>query len=98
MLKHISQARPNTVKAIIKSAGKEEVNVFCECALNLLKGVVPLNSKQRQRLRKHKNVLRALVDKKTSGQKKKLILQKGGFLSALLNPILGILGGLLGGG
>ena len=98
LLRHISTAKPNRVKAIIKTADKDEINVLCECALNVLKGVVSLNTQQRQRLRKHKNRLRTLVDKKSSVTKKKQLLQTGGFLGSLLGPIIGILGSLLGGG
>ena len=47
-------------------------------------------------IKKYKSALRKLVERKTSVKKKKDILQTGGFLSALLTPLLGVLGGLLG--
>ena len=96
LLQHLSRAKPSTVKSIIKTADKELINVFCECALNVLRGVVPLTKGQKSRLRRHKKCLRDLVNRKTSRQKKSNILQRGGFLGALLPPIIGILGGLLG--
>jgi len=41
--------------------------------------------------------LRALSIKKTSVRKKRRIIQKGGFLGAILTPVLSLLGGLLAG-
>ncbi len=96
LLKHLSKAKPSAAKSIIKTCDKDLMNVFCECALNVLKGNVPLNKNQKQRLSVHKTSLRALTNKKHSLKKKKALLQKGGFLSALLGPIIGILSGLFG--
>ena len=96
LLKHLCKAKPKTIRSIIKTGDKDLISVFSECALNVLKGVVPLTSGQRSKLKRHKNCLRDLVEKKTSLQKKKKILQRGGFLGALLPPIISILGGLLG--
>ena len=96
LLQHLSRSKPSEVKSIIKTANKELINVFCECALNVLRGVVPLTKGQKSRLRRHKKCLRDLINRKTSRGKKSKILQRGGFLGALLSPIIGILGGLLG--
>ena len=93
-LTFLGRAKPNTAKAIIKTADCGLVNSLCECALNILHGNVPLSTKHRKRLMKHKDHMRVLVKGNISNQKKKQILQKGGFLSALLPPIIGILGSL----
>jgi len=47
------------------------------------------------KLRPRRQDLRTLSVKKTSLAKKRKIIQKGGFLSALLAPALSILAGLL---
>ena len=96
LLRHLSKAKPNMIKAVIKTGDKDLINVFCECALNVLRGVVPLTKVQRSRLTRYKGCLRDLVNKRTSNLRKRQILQRGGFLGALLPPIIGILGGLLG--
>ena len=75
----------------------ELVICLCECAKNLLKGTIPLKEKQRKELSKRKKSLRNLVDKSISLKTKKRIIQSGGFLGALLGPIVSILGGLFGG-
>ena len=70
---------------------------LCECAKNLLRGNVPLSTKQRKALSKRKQALRKLSDKKISLKSKRRLIQTGGFLGALLGPIVSILGGLFGG-
>lgn len=96
LLRFLGKAKPAISKSVIKSADRELLNTFCECSLNVLNGTVPLTTKQRSRLKKHKAKLRSLVAKRVSNKRKLALLQNGGFLSALLSPIIGILGGLLG--
>ena len=76
-------------KAVIEHADNGLIDSLCECALNLLKGHVRLNSNQKKKLAKHKHKLRNLTDKKVGRKKKKAILtQRGGFVGALLTPVL----------
>ena len=76
---------------------KDLVHCLCECTQNLLRGKVPLNKRQKTALNRRKKYLRELVRRKVSLTRKKKIIQSGGFLGALLGPIVSILGGLLGG-
>ena len=83
-------------KAIFKNSGKELVTCLCECALNIIKGKVPLTPGQKKKLAKHKIHLRTLADKKVPHfKRKRLLIQKGGFVGSLLAPILSTIGGLL---
>ncbi|KAL7289431.1 hypothetical protein TKK_0016627 [Trichogramma kaykai] len=81
--------------ALLKNADDSFVRCICECALNVLRGNVPVKNKNR--LRKHKSILRKLVtlkagEKKRWAKKKRIILQTGGaFLPALIAPVLGAL-------
>lgn len=93
MHKYSNKHRQSWIK---NHANNEFIHCICECAKNLLKGKVPLTSQQKRLLSKNKNKLRTLVKKKISVGKKKKIIQTGGFLGALLGPIVSILGGLLG--
>lgn len=95
LLRMLSKAKPRSVKALIKTADKDLVHTLCECGLNVLKGNVPLTANQKRRLSRHKGTLRALVRKGQSEKKRKALLQKGGFLGALLSPVLGFLSSLL---
>lgn len=80
-----------------KHTGKDFILCICECAKNILKGKVPLSTKHKKRLYFKRNALRRLTLKKTSLKKKAKIIQSGGFLGALLGPIVSVLGSLFGG-
>lgn len=88
VLKVMAKAKPQLCKAIIKGAAPDLIHCMCECAQNVLKGNVPLTSAQKTRLARFKQDLRTVAKKTTSQKKKKQILQKGGFLPALLGPLL----------
>jgi hypothetical protein len=60
-----------------------------------LKGNVPLSVTQKSRLAKLKGELRAVARKRVSLKKKKEIIQKGGFLGALLAPVASVLASML---
>ena len=74
----------------------EFVKCICECVKNVLVGNVSLSKDHKRKLKLHKRSLRKLVLKKTTQAEKKRIVQSGGFLGALLGPIVKVLGGLFG--
>ena len=72
------------------------ITSICECGLNLLKGVIPLTPRQKRCLAWYKTHLCGLANKKVSRKKKHFLNQKGGnLLTALLPPVLTVLGSLL---
>lgn len=84
--------------ALLRTADKKLIKYICECALNVLSGVVSLKNCEKKKLKKYKNILRNLASKtlrkkKNSWKnKKRIIVQKGGnFLAFLLPPVLDIL-------
>jgi hypothetical protein len=92
----LSLATPKVRKDLIETGGREVIDCISECCINILKGNVPLTSKQKCCLAKHKDKLRELSKKKVSLTKKKQIIQTGGFpLAAILAPIASVLGSLL---
>lgn len=91
----LKKAAPKFRKQLLKQADKELITTICECCLNVIKGHVRLTTGQKKKLAPHKKHIRQLADKKLSHTKRKrLIIQKGGFLGALLAPVLKTLGGL----
>jgi len=72
----------------------EFIKCICECVKNVLVGNVSLSKEHKRRLKRHKHSLRKLVLKKTTQAEKKRLVQSGGFLGALLGPIVKVLGGL----
>jgi hypothetical protein len=101
-IKLLSSSKPGVAKAIIEKGDKDLILCLSEIALNVLKGNVPLRPQHKAKLCKHKTALRTLVKKSTSIKGKRRILQRGGFLGAVLAPLLGglasaVLPGLFGG-
>lgn len=88
--------KKNLRRAILENADPDLILCLCECCDNLLKGNVPINSEQKQKLSKHKNHIRNLANRKnTIKEKRNILIQQGGFLPLLLTPILSIAGSLI---
>ena len=81
LLKTLSEGDKTTTICVLKGADKGLLNCLSECAHNILQGNVPLGVSQ-------KKELKLLRKKSTKEKDKKKALQKGGFLPALLAPIL----------
>ena len=96
-LRRIHRLGEKAKKKLVKDCDRKLIECFCECSKNILKGNVPLKDAQLKRLRREKNNLRQLSLKKTPLYKKRKILQKGGFIGAILPPVLSVLSSLLGG-
>lgn len=94
-LRALLKADPGLSKRFVAKSNRAFIDAVSECACNILSGRVKLNPKQKKRLARHKVGLRHLTNKKVSLKKKRVIIQKGGFLPAFLGPIIGILGKLL---
>lgn len=89
LLKSILKLKPKYREALLKSCGEEEINCICECIFNVLKGKIPLEDKEKSKLKKHKTLLRKLISKGPSKSKKRIIVQKGGaFLPIILGAVL----------
>jgi len=84
-----------TRRRLIQNCDRDQINCFSECAKNVLNGNVDLNSRQFAPLKREKKDVRALARKRTSLRKKRQIVQKGGFIEALLMHAIATLGSLL---
>ena len=93
ILRLLYKAKPKVRASLIQNASTDLLTCLAECSINILKGNVPLTKTQKEKLRRQRHKLRLLTSKKVSKTNKKKIIQKGGFLSALLAPIVG---GILG--
>jgi len=88
----LKNAKPKLRGAIISEGGKELINGTYECVLNVLNGNIPLSTCVKRRLKNHKLAFRRLADKRVRhSAKKRLLVQKGGFLLRLLSTVLPIL-------
>ena len=89
-LKELYKASARSKKKIIQCASEDLLGALSDCACNILKGNVPLTTKQFKQLKKHHKDLKVLT-KKSSKKSKKKTLQKGGFLGLLLRPLAQLL-------
>lgn len=95
LLKLLANATPEIRKAVLRGGDPDFMRCLCECALNVLNGAVPLTQAQKRKLLPYKTGLRTLIKKTVPLYRKQAIVQKGGFLGALLAPIaISVLGGL----
>ena len=88
ILKALAKAHPHVCQAILKGADKDLLQCLSECAYNILKGNVHLTPTQKAQLTKYKQKIRQVADKQTALKTKQKTLQSGGFLPALLAPLL----------
>jgi len=93
LLNRISKLGNKEKSQYAKRCNKEFLDCISECAKNILRGNVQLSTKQKTALRHNRQNLRRLSIKKTSLKKKRQIIQKGGFLGAIIAPVLATLGG-----
>ena len=100
LLELLLEATPHQRKLLIEMANGDFLSLISDCCLNVLNGNVPLEPTRKKRLRKYAPTMRQLISKgdrnKSLKQKRKLMLQHGGFLPALLAPIVGLAGGIIG--
>lgn len=89
VLHALAKGHPHVCKAILKGADKDLLQCLSECAHNVLQGNVPLKPSEKARLTKYKQKLRHIANKKTALKQKQKIVQTGGFLPALLAPLIG---------
>jgi hypothetical protein len=83
--------KPALTKTLLESPrhSRQLVQSISECAANVLKGNVGLTANQKRKLNRHKEGVRSVAKKSTPLTKKRRIIQRGGFLGALLGPLLG---------
>ena len=88
ILQALAKAHPHVFQAILKGADKDLILCLSECAYNILQGNVHLSPSQKTKLTKYKQKIRQVADKRTALKTKQKTLQTGGFLPALLAPLL----------
>ena len=96
-LEVLETAKPKLRKGILENADTDLIRCLCECCLNILKGNIELTPAEKRKLLRHKTPIRYLCSRNIPiSQKREILIQKGGFLPALLGPIIGIVSSLLG--
>lgn len=82
--------------AVLGGADRDLICCIIDCLHNVQNGNIKISPTERKKLIRFKSTVKELLKGKGGVQvKKKLLIQKGGFLPALLGPILGIATGLI---
>lgn len=96
-LKILKKLKKQRRSAFLKTARKDLILCICDCANNVLRGNIRLKTGEKRALKRHKAALRQLAERRKGlEQKRKILVQKGGFLPFLLGPIISAAGGLIG--
>lgn len=90
------KAKPKLRSAIVKHSDDGLIKAISEIALNTLNGNNKIDNKTIRKLHPYKRQMRCLAcSKRSSKSKRKIIIQKGGFLPLLIGSILsGVIGAL----
>lgn len=96
LLQFLCECKRTQRQALLASLNKEQLNAIYECIDNLVSGNIPISEKLKHQLSKRKAILRKLRNKQVKN-KKHLLIQHGGFLPALLVPVLSIASSIIGG-
>ena len=92
----LKAADPKLRSAIIEKCNQETLKSICECALNALRGNIPLSVCSKRKMRTYKNSIRKVADRSVSlSTKRKVKVQRGEFFLPLLSTILPTLTELL---
>ena len=83
---------------ILSTAKKEIIVALLECAKAIINQQVPLTPSQSRVVRQSAHSILHLVRSGLTTDQQRRVLQQGGFIGSLLNPLLGLLRGLVGGG
>ncbi len=90
-----SKLKTPLLKKIIKYSDKDFIHAISEICDNVIKGNVPLTKHQFKGLKRYYKHLKIIANKKKSIALKKKHIQVGGFLPALITPLLGFLGSII---
>lgn len=90
LLDALAKAKPAERKVMLKKSNFGVIKSIVECVENVLSGNVKLDKKRMVKLKKYKNQLRKIYTsgKKWTSKKKVIVQSGGGFLPALLIPII----------
>ena len=98
LLNALGSMNDNKRKVLINSLNPSEFNAMRKLLAKFLDSDIPLRPEEIKKLRKYKNFIHNFVHgQEPLDQKKRQLLQNGGFLSAIIGPLLSsAVGGILG--
>ena len=97
LLKVLAKGKKSTWDDILRESDTSLTRAICECTKNVISGRVRCTPNQKRKMRRHVKILRTITEKEVPIHKRRaLIKQKGGFLPAILAPLIGIIASVAG--
>ena len=88
---------PKKRNCLIDLAEPEDVHAVCDCIFNIIRGNIQISKTNVQKLKRHKDALRLIVQPKLSLKRRREALkQKGGFWPLLIPLIGSVISGIIG--
>ena len=97
VLDALRRASQRVRMSVLSSAKKEFVQALVDCARLLIRNKWRLTENQKRQLRRRTDAIYDLVNPRTSLARRRVLLQSGGFIGALLGPALRLIGPVVGG-
>ena len=94
-LRELKKSTNQKRKKLLVNAKPDLINSLCDCCLNAKKGTLKITEVQKKKLLPYASTIRELSKKGKSVKKRReILLQRGGFLPALLIPVLSFVAAL----
>ena len=84
----LARSKKKLRDSIISNSDSKLIQSICEIILNLLTGNLDINKETLKKLTKYKQAFRVLIQKGKLEEKKKILIQKGGFLQFLIPAVV----------
>lgn len=88
LLKILAEPKSRYRNAILLKADKKLIHVICEIIENTLAGNITISDSDKEKLKKFRNTLHVLIQKSSLKSKKRILIQKGGFLQFLIPAVI----------
>ena len=85
-LKALKKCRNRNI--LLKNASDDSIACIVESLANILKGKLRLNKNQKSKLSKHIKVIRQISKTRSAPSARKIIIQKGGSILAVVLPLI----------
>ena len=95
LLEIVGECKKKLRNSIILNSDNDFILTIIECVLNIMNGNVNLNDENFKILKPYNKTFKKLIKKKISlNNKRKIIVQKGGFLQFLIPAIISAVGSI----
>ena len=83
-------------KQLLGCADRNLIECFYKILLNIIKKNIKISKSQLKKINKYRHLIKIIIGKKHSLKKKRIALQTGGFVSAIIAPVASLLASLIG--